>query len=191
MSNMGILHARLHGRLWHMTHPDRFVAILSSGGIRVEPDIPNSKRWKATRPEHYPFVRHIGGISLFDFFGFDPEIYEKDFPMSNWHSFVPHLSSWGGAVWIEIDRLAVVQSFVSADELRERWDKNGQRQHARMPKIEAANIGNISVSAFRSTFLTWERGTEIRYIDRNDLQGLHAALGEWKAAIASDRNGSE
>ena len=92
-----------------MTHPDRFAAILTSGYLSANPDIPNSQRWKASRPEYYPFVRCLGGISLFDFSNFDPEDYEKTHPFSNWYDFVPYLDSWGGAVWIEVDRFAAAE----------------------------------------------------------------------------------
>ena len=120
MSDMGILHDRLHGRLWHTTHPGRFKAIIQSGFLRVNPDIQNSERWKASNPETYPFVRHIGGISLFDFEDFEPSIYESRFPLSNWDEFVPHRKTWGGAAWIEIDREAIVASFRSAEEIHRR-----------------------------------------------------------------------
>ena len=54
--------------LWHTTSIQRFKKIVESGLILVYPDIPDTERW-CTRggEEHYPFVRHLEGISLFDF----------------------------------------------------------------------------------------------------------------------------
>lgn len=178
----GALHDRLYGGLWHTTHPDRFLAILTCGCLCVNPDIPNSERWKASRPEHYPFVRTLGGISLFDFSGFDPAKYELSHPMSNWHAFVPYVERWGGAVWIEVDREAVSASLVSPDELVTRWDQDGNRGHTIMPRIEAAHIGDIPTSAFRSAFLTWAMGDEVREVDvSNDNPNNDRVVSEWKA----------
>lgn len=180
MSSMGILHDHLHGRLWHMTHPDRFTKILETGWLRVNPDIPNSERWSSSQPKDYPFVRSIGGISLFDFTDFDPEKYENDYRMSNWFDFVPHLKRWGGAVWIEIDRQAVVVPFVPADELEKRWDQDGLRRHKRMPQIEAAHIGDMPLSAFQSAFMTWANGHEVREFDpKSDCSDFDQILKEW------------
>lgn len=184
MTGMGVLHKRLHGGLWHTTHPDRFLAILASGGLRTEPDIPNSERWKASQPKYYPFVRHIGGISLFDFFEFAPESYQKQFPLSNWYEFVPHRQVWGGAVWIEIDRQASSRSLLTAEQLRESWDQDGKRQHTRMPQIEVAHIGDLSKTSFRSAFLTWAAGNEVREFDPLDGPAFSILLDEWRAAIS-------
>jgi len=185
MKSMGSLHDRLHGGLWHMTHPARFSAILASGHLSANPDIPNSERWKASRPEHYPFVRCLGGISLFDFAKFDPEKYEKTYALSNWYSFVPHLKSWGGAVWIEIDRVAAAEKLISSDELVAQWDQDGNRGHTIMPRIEAAHIGSMPLSTFRSAFLTWADGKEVREIDCLGLVGpdFDNSLREWREHI--------
>jgi len=184
MTDMGVLHERLHGGLWHTTHPDRFLSILASGGLLVEPDIPNSERWKASKPEHYPFVRHIGGISLFDFFEFSPESYEEKFPLSNWYEFVPHRPVWRGAVWIEIDRQAASCSLRTAEQLRESWDQDGKRQHTRMPQIEVAHIGDMSKTIFRSAFLTWARGNEVREFDPLDGHAFSILWDEWRSAVS-------
>lgn len=98
MRGMGALHDRLQGGLWRTTHPRRFLSIIASGALRVEPDLPNSERWKAQRPEYYPFVRLLGGVSLFDFANFNVERYSETHPMSSWHTFVPHRQDWGVAI---------------------------------------------------------------------------------------------
>ena len=80
------LMSKLHGRLWHMTHPERFLGIMQSGAIVPEPDIDNKVRWKAScGEEFYPYVRFIGGVSLFDFHQFDPESYADDFSLRACH----------------------------------------------------------------------------------------------------------
>lgn len=184
MTGMGALHKRLHGGLWHTTHPDRFLAILASGGLKVEPDIPNSERWKASQPKYYPFVRHIGGVSLFDFFDFVPESYEVQFPLSNWYEFVPHRQVWGGGVWIEIDRQACGSSLLTSEQLRILWDQDGKRQHTRMPQIEVAHIGDLPKTSFRSAFLTWASGNEVREIDPLDAPAFSVLLKEWRTAAS-------
>jgi hypothetical protein len=181
MERTRILQERLLGGLWHTTRPDRFASILATGCVSATPDIPDSERWKASRPEHCPFVRCLGGVSLFDFDGFDPEAYAKTHPMSNWYDFVPHLRKWGGAVWVEIDRDAVAGAIISKDELVVRWDRDGNWGHAIMPRIEAAHIGDVSRSAFRSAFLTWADGHEVRELDVQQLsrESFAPYLAEW------------
>ena len=183
MKNMGRLQERLFGGLWHTTHPCRLEAIVSAGFLTAEPNIPNSERWKASAPEYYPFVRHIGGVSLFDFKDFEPESYEEKYPLSNWYSFVPYLKSWAGAVWIEIKRASVREKFISANELVDRWKADKDHRHTIMPGIEAAVIGNISISAFGSVFFTWNNGSSIHDVDifEPNLFNFNAALSVWKA----------
>ena len=64
--------------------PDRLASILEDEGILSEPDIPESDRWKTSRgPEYYPYVRTLGGVSLFDFNNFDQKSYDEKYPLSN------------------------------------------------------------------------------------------------------------
>lgn len=184
MANMGTLHDRLHGGLWHTTHPERFQEIVKFGYLSVNPNIPNLERWKASRPEHYPLVRFLGGVSLFDFARFDTEKYEQSHPLSNWYEFVPHLKSWGGAVWINIDRDAISESFISTDQLVAQWDQDGHRARAIMPRIEAAHIGDLPTSAFCSAFMTWAGGREVRELDVLNFNpdSFDKILEEWRAA---------
>src|SRR5882672_4084889 len=63
-----LLLTRLLGGLWHTTYPERFDGILKTGAILPEPVIPDADRWATSRGrEHYPYVRMLGGVSLFDF----------------------------------------------------------------------------------------------------------------------------
>lgn len=182
MTGMGALHDRLHGELCHTTHPERFLAIMSAGCIEAEPDIPDSDRWGGSTPDKFGFVRLLGGVSLFDFDQFDPVQYQKDCPSSSWEYFVPHRTDWGASVWITIDRAAVSEALIPGLELTEKW-KNGYLRHRVMPRIEAAHIGDVPVSAFRSAFLTWSDGRIVRDIELSnfDNAGFDRMLAEWRA----------
>lgn len=182
MKDMGALHDLLHGGLWHTTRPDRVPSIVSAGEIMVEPNIDDKERWGSR--DHPPFVRKIGGISLFDFRGFDPEQYSASHPLSSWQYFVPHRGDWGGAVWLSIDHAAVSHSFVSADEIVERWDVTGNRSHNVMPRIEAAHLGDLSISAISSAFLTWNGGREVRDFDMRSFDPCRfdQIMNEWHMA---------
>lgn len=139
------------GGLWHTTHPDRYRRILETGALLPEPDIPENERWKtAAGPESHPFVRKLGGVSLFDFgLGFDRESYRRDYPLSSVVTFVPIQQGWGEAVWIEIDRAAVAGNLLSPGEVMLRWKDGGHYRHTFMPMIEAAHLGPLPRSAFR------------------------------------------
>jgi len=189
VGGMGALHDQLHGGLWHTTRPERVPSIVTTGSIMVEPNINDKERWGSRdRP---PFVRKIGGISLFDFDDFDPENYAVSHPLSSWQYFLPHRDDWGGAVWLNIDRAAVSKRFISADEIVERWDVTGNRSHNVMPRIEAAHLGNLPVSAICSAFLTWDGGREVRVFDIQNFDAGHfeRIVGEWHMAIGKGRKG--
>jgi hypothetical protein len=129
----------LYGGLWHTTHPERFLRIMESGSILPEPDIPDHERWATGRgADFYPFVRHIGGVSLFDFQDFDYEEYDKSCPLSNWREFVPVRSQWRASIWIEIDRKIGADALIPAAELKIRFDRENAWKHRWMPRIESA-----------------------------------------------------
>ena len=143
--------AELRGGLWHTTHPDRFKSILTCGAILPDPDVPD-RHGSAGGPEHYPYARHLGAISLFDFVNFDPREHEKQYPGASWPYFVPHNIVWKCAVWIEIARERVAPKFISATDLLQRWRKEEAHGHKIMGGIEAAYIGALPVSAFKRAF---------------------------------------
>lgn len=121
---------------------------MSSGAILPEPGLDDKERWGASQgPDMYPLVRHLGGVSLFDFGGFSADAYEVSYPLSNWYEFVPCPSRWPEAVWLEIDRAAVMSNFVGGTALVKIW--NDFRLHRRrvMPIIEAAHLGPIPVAS--------------------------------------------
>jgi len=108
----------LRDALWHTTHPDRFESIRRDGRIVANPYIPDTERWKTNGgPDYFPYVRHIGGISLFDFHAFDPIAYSAACPMSSWQTFVPVHDGWYAAVWLKIDTTRVDGRYISARDL--------------------------------------------------------------------------
>lgn len=122
---MSAVLARLSTGLWHTTHPERYASILRTGAILPEPAISDDLRWKAANgPRGCPFVRAIGGVSLFDFRGFDPETYDSEFVLSTWTTFVPYIEEWGCSAWIEVD--PVLPGIIGADDLLERWRNSGE-----------------------------------------------------------------
>ena len=183
---LGALHDRLHGKLWHTTRPELFRAIMRSGALLPEPEIDNAERWKTARgPDFYPFVRKLGGVSLFDFFDFDAARYDQTHRLSTWRTFVPHTEASGGAVWIEIDRTRIADQFLSADDIVQQWDEGGHHRHTIMPRIEAAHIGPLPRVAFSSAFLTWGSGQRVSEIDLLpfDEQSFEAQLSEWRSSL--------
>lgn len=162
----------LYGRLWHTTHPDRFEGILISGLVLPEPDIPDGDRWKTSQgKDYYPYVRTLGGVSLFDFDQFDPESYAEKCPMSSWYEFVPYRTDWGRSVWIEIDREQVAPQVISGSDLVARWKSAKAYQHSIMPYIEAAHLGPLPRTAFRRAFLVCKGDSEFHPV----------ALASWHA----------
>lgn len=158
---------KLMGGLWHTTHPDRFTQILKSGGILPEPaGIPEKERW-ATRDgrESYPYVRFIGGVSLFDLRNFEPESYTAEFPSSSWSYFIPCNLMWDSAVWIEIDRERAAGKLISPIELKERWEAEKAYHHKRMPGIEAAYIGVLPRTAFKQAFMVRREDSQLYSVE--------------------------
>ena len=156
----------LYGRLWHTTHPDRFNSILISGAILPEPDIPDADRWKTSRGrEFYPYVRTIGGVSLFDFDQFDAESYAQKCPVSTWRAFIPYRTDWGSAVWIEIDRERVASQLIAGSDLVARWKSDNAYRHTIMPYIEVAHLGPLPRAAFKRAFLVRKGDNQIHHLD--------------------------
>ncbi len=152
--NETVVLQELQGGLWHTTHPSRFQQIVEHGAIVPEPDIPDAERWcTGSGQKHYPYVRTLGGVSLFDFEGFDPASYAEKCPISNWHEFVPFRKLWQCAVWIEIDRERAASKLVSGADLTARWKSEAAYGHMIMPYIEAAYIGDLFLSAIKRAFV--------------------------------------
>lgn len=150
----------LCGSVWHTTNSERYKGILLEGAILPEPLIPDSDRWgTGLGTIGCPYVRSIGGVSLFDFRDFDPEEYSENYPISTWREFVPYRSAWGEAIWIEVDVSEVMAEFISGREILDRW-KAEQATNRFMPLIEAAHIGALPLKAFRQVLhVSKESGT--------------------------------
>jgi hypothetical protein len=165
-AHLRFLDTWLKGGLWHVTRPDRFASIMATGALVAEPDLPDAERWKTSQgPDYYPFVRKIGGVSLFDFRNFDADAYDEAYCMSSWRTFVPCPARWDSAVWLRVDVAAIEDRFISADEVVHRWDEGGHHRHTIMPRIEAACIGELPVTALSQALVTVARGFETREID--------------------------
>jgi hypothetical protein len=156
--------SELLGGLWHTTHPERFRGILGSHAILFEPPgNPNPDGWRTISGEPYcSYARKLGGISLFDFDGFEPDSYGEKYPMSSWQTFVPYQANWGSAVWIEIDREQIAGLLISGADLAAKWKAEEAFRHTIMPYIEAACLGPIPQAAFKRAFLVHEGDSQIQ-----------------------------
>lgn len=144
----------LEDRLWHTTSYDRFHMIVRDEALKVEPSLPDSVRHKtASGPVNYPFVRSLGGVSLFNFADFDPDDYQSRYPLSNWQAFVPLWRAWERSIWIEIDARLCDSTIIQPSQLLELWRLKQAWGHTIMPQIEAAHIGDVPMRAFRSQML--------------------------------------
>lgn len=99
-------------------------------------------------PEKYPFVRSIGGVSLFDFQNFRPEEYAQNYPYSSWCEFVPCRPQHTSAIWIEIESSQIDDNFINGQELLLKWKSSGELYRKIMPMIECAHIGPINKTVF-------------------------------------------
>jgi hypothetical protein len=152
--------------IWHTTSVDRFEGILAVGGIFPEPPIPDQERWGTARgAAFYPFVRSIGGVSLFDFAGFDEVVYEEKYPLSMWRTFVPCFIEWDEAIWIELDCSAIKDNFVDGKSVVELWKRQNELGRKIMPLIEAAHIGPVPISAFRRVFMFRKLDQEFKQVE--------------------------
>ncbi|RJP78734.1 MAG: hypothetical protein C4522_11810 [Desulfobacteraceae bacterium] len=153
----------LRNAIWHTTRPDRFESIRCAGEVIANPDIPDAERWKTSRgPDHYPYVRHIGGISLFDFHDFDPIAYSKACPMSSWRIFVPVRQGWSAAVWLKIDVTKVSGEYFSPKDLADRQHTENAHRHTLMPHIEAAVVGSIPLDAIQAGYIIYQGSGDIK-----------------------------
>jgi len=151
----GVLGALVLSRVqWRVAHYEQepFPRDTRVWAVLPEPPMGDSERWSSSQGRaYYPYVRTLGGVSLFDFRGFESDRYSEMYPISTWREFVPYRSAWKEAVWIEIDTKAIGRGFISGPALLERWkaDKVANRI---MPEIEAAHLGRIPCTVFKSVF---------------------------------------
>ncbi len=157
--------ARVSSGIWHTTSLDRFRGILESGGILPEPDLLDSERWSTSAgPELFPYVRTLGGVSLFDFREFELASYGRKFPACTWAAFVPYCEGWKESVWVEIDVGFLGRNFVGGRDLLDRWN-TAKVGNQIMPEIEAAHIGPIPTAAFISAFIARRGASQLEPVD--------------------------
>lgn len=143
----------LQGSVWHTTNHARYERIQMDRYIVANPHIPDSGRWKTGNgPETYPYVRTLGGVSLFEFISFNPVSYSKKHPLSMWRNFVPCCIQWDAALWLEIDVSALGQHYIPGEQLLARWKEENALRHTIMPLIEAASLAPISTASIRRVF---------------------------------------
>ena len=138
--------------LWHCTSLERFNKILQTGAIKCEPDIPDSDRFCSAKDSIYPFVRSLGGVSLFDFREFSPQAYSKKYPCSSWWTFAPNCERFDTTIWIKVDAIKVSGNLVIGRDLLKCWKKLKQCRRSIMPIIECAYIGDLDISCFTSAY---------------------------------------
>jgi len=154
--------------IWHTTSLDCFQSILADGAILVEPDIDDSKRWKTSGgPKYYPFVRTLGGISLFDFQGFDVDEYDKACPMSSWREFVPFREAWGTSIWLKFELMSENKAYIAPSELQRLLNEQKAHRHTLMPRIEAAHIGDLPMKLCSGALKISSEGIERLDLRRN------------------------
>ncbi|MGN7611905.1 hypothetical protein ACQZV8_07440 [Magnetococcales bacterium HHB-1] len=140
----------LRDSYWHVTYLDRYQKIVEDGYIDPEPDLDDKERWStAEGPDHYPFVRKLGGVSIFDFHGFDEKKYIEKYPFSMWGAFIPCPRNKTECVWIEIKVDQLGDKFISGKDLLDKWKRKNSYANKIMPLIECANIGRLSKEFFR------------------------------------------
>lgn len=144
---------KLYGSVWHSTSIERFEKIKADGRIKANPDLSDKERFSTKfGAKHYPFVRSIGGVSVFDFRTFDVKKYSHKFSVSNWATFAPCRTGWAETIWIEVDILQLKDTFLSGQQIRELWkSENSSRKFITI--IEGAVMEFIPSSAFKQVLL--------------------------------------
>lgn len=155
----------LLGRLWHTTSKNCYKNIVKNGCILPSPPISDDERWASYRgAEYFPFVRSLGGISLFDFKNFEANKYSEEYPLSSWREFVPFRKKWGESIWIALDREKISENFISGENLLSKWKETESFSHPIMPIIEAAHIGPITLEAFECVYLRGQDASQFKII---------------------------
>lgn len=143
----------LLGAVWHTTSLSRYRKITKSGAILAEPSLTDNERHgTGGGSKLYPFVRSIGGVSVFDFREFNPIKHYETFKIINWPYFVFGHNHEEDSVWIEIDTDDLSDSFKSAQEIRKMWHKQNSNRKF-MTGIEGAILGSVSINAFKAVLI--------------------------------------
>ena len=150
-------------------------------------EIPNVDRWGTSQgPKHYPYVRFIGGVSLFDFHKFDPQSYQSKYPISSWRAFVPYREVWGGAVCIEIDRKRASPCVLSGCDLLTKYKSGGDLGHNIAPNSRIQPPVNVNVLVPTTIPIVVAKSTTgIAFLPPRDIQSMTSINAVW----ATMRNG--
>ncbi|MBL3594827.1 hypothetical protein JMM63_04460 [Rhodovulum sulfidophilum] len=137
----------LLGSFWHTTSSARFERIIQSGFIMADPPLPEAERYGGM-----PFVRSLGGVSIFDFpSNFSFEKYEAELPGNSIGEFIPFKRLWGSSIWLRINTDMVSNALKSGREIRDLWRKMGSTRRF-MAQVEGAHIGDIPLAAVQDAF---------------------------------------
>lgn len=142
---------QLKGKVWHSTSVVNAKKIVTHGEILANPDIEAESRWGGTCESKYPFVRTLGGISLFDFRL--PKTHSNEL-LTRW---VPCHTKIPATVWFEIDISKLKGFFLSAEETRIKWRDAGMDRQF-MPHLEASCLCPISVQDIKSIYIGYTSG---------------------------------
>ena len=140
MKNPGLppsLWGTLDGKLWHATGPTELVGIIADGEIRVFRD----RYTNALSKVH-------AAVSLMDF---GPTATDKD-QFLNWVGWMGYQQKSRVAVWLEIDRVAVISKLSDAQTACRLWSDVGYSANF-IPGVEALHRGPIPVAAIHSVLL--------------------------------------
>jgi hypothetical protein len=140
MNNPGLppsLWGALDGKLWHATGPAELAGIIADGEIRVF----RHRYTNALSKVH-------AAVSLMDF---GPTATDKD-QFLNWVGWMGHQQKSRVAVWLEIDRVAVISKLSDAQAACRLWGDAGYPGNF-IPGVEALHRGPIPVSAIHSVLL--------------------------------------
>ncbi|PKG86490.1 hypothetical protein CXF85_01950 [Colwellia sp. 75C3] len=142
---------KLKGKVWHSTSFDNAVKIIKSGSILSNPNISTEDKWGGNSETDYPFVKSIGGISLFDFRL--PESHSSEL-LYRW---VPCQVKFSKTVWFEIDTSKLHSCFLSAEDTLVKWEKAGMTRNY-MPYLEASCISPIDTQYIKSILIGDQNG---------------------------------
>jgi hypothetical protein len=171
----------LENKLWHATHIDKALAIVSDGEIR------------SNAPSKYVtgYCRSLGGISLFDFR--EPVSNVTKAMHCGWLTWLRGHSADDEdeiGVWFEIDATLIIPH-IAATEIWAHWyanrtfDQQGlPRFRDPMPFCEACHIGSISLQAVKGVLLIDGRRLADHSYAGND-GNLSNAIVEFRAVVRS------
>lgn len=156
----------LDGRLWHATSPSGLVGILQDGKIRVLQD-----RYCNS------LCKMLCGVSLMDF---GTSASDRAGQFVNWSGWFGHQQDCRVAVWVEIDRQAVLSNLLNAEDARALWNE-GNYSRQLIPGVEACHKGEIPATAFAG-ILCVDRYDRSRFV-MIGMESATTCLKEFEASL--------